>query len=262
MSKTSDKGEERDDLEGHEDEADSEEETDEEGHEDDAHDEDEGDEQDEEEAAAPARARARGHRPHDDHGHDHGGAESPADDDDPSWWAPHAVLGLLVMFGLLGFFGVFNKSLGFLAAKPANAQPATETAEAAHPTPATPPPPVNRPPTQMPQQAREMFGAKHLLVMYKGSRRAPASITRTKEEAKARAEEAAKKAKSGKVQFADLVKEYTDEPGGAQRGGDLGTFPKGAMVPEFQAGLEKLKVGETSEPVETAFGYHVILRTK
>ena len=108
---------------------------------------------------------------------------------------------------------------------------------------------------------RETFGAKHLLVMYKGGRRAPPNVTRTKEEAKARAEEAQKKAKKGD-KFEDLVKEYSDEPGAGQRGGDLGNFPKGAMVPEFQAGLEKIKVGEISDVVETPFGFHVILRTK
>ena len=54
----------------------------------------------------------------------------------------------------------------------------------------------------------------------------------------------------------------SDEPGADKRGGDLGKFPKGAMVPEFQAGLEKIKVGEVSDLVETPFGFHVILRTQ
>jgi len=107
-----------------------------------------------------------------------------------------------------------------------------------------------------------MFGAKHLLVMYKGGRSAPPNVTRTKEEAKARAEEAAKKAKDPKNKFEDLVKEYSDEPGAGARGGDLGRFPKGAMVPEFQNAVEKLKVGEVSGTVESPFGFHVILRTQ
>ncbi len=71
-----------------------------------------------------------------------------------------------------------------------------------------------------------------------------------------------KKAKDGKTKFEDVVKEYSDEPNAGARGGDLGRFPKGAMVPEFQAGLEKLKVGEISDLVETSFGFHVILRTQ
>lgn len=112
-----------------------------------------------------------------------------------------------------------------------------------------------------PQLEAKMFGAKHLLVMYRGSLRSPATIERTKEEARARAVKAQQKAKNGAA-FADVVREYSDEPGAAARGGDLGTFKKGAMVPEFQAAVEELAVGQISEVVETGFGYHVILRTQ
>src|SRR5262249_7347103 len=123
----------------------------------------------------------------------------------------------------------------------------------------TPPP---RPMPPMGDQGnREVFGAKHLLVMYKGSMRAPENITRSKDEAKARAEEARKKAKAG-TKFEEVVKEYSDEPGAGDRGGDLGTFPRGRMVGPFQDAVEKLKVGEISDLVETPFGFHVILRTR
>jgi hypothetical protein len=190
--------------------------------------------------------------------------EAPAaeDDEDPTWWAPHVVLSALVLIGLFGFFGAFNKTLGFLAAHPKAADEtapvaAEATTGASH---VMPPRPF---PTQGAQQQPpgETFGAKHLLVMYKGSMRAPGSITRTKDEAKARATEAMKKAKGG-AKFEDLVKEYSDEPGAGARGGDLGHFPRGAMVAPFQAALEKLKVGQVSDVVETDFGFHVILRTQ
>jgi protein-disulfide isomerase len=105
------------------------------------------------------------------------------------------------------------------------------------------------------------FGARHLLVMYKGSTRAPAHVTRTRAEALARAQEARKKALAG-AKFEDLVSEYSDEPGAAQRGGDLGTFPRGRMVEAFQEGVENTAVGKISVIVETPFGFHVILRTK
>lgn len=60
--------------------------------------------------------------------------------------------------------------------------------------------------------------------------------------------------------FADLAKEYSDCPS-KENGGDLGDFPKGAMVPEFEAAVESLKEGEiTKEPIETMFGYHLIRR--
>jgi protein-disulfide isomerase len=109
--------------------------------------------------------------------------------------------------------------------------------------------------------ARPMFGAKHLVVMYQGSRRAAPSVTRTRDEAKARALEALRKARAG-VKFEDVVTMYSDEPGAAARGGDLGRFPKGLMVPEFQVAVEALKPGELSSVVETPFGFHVILRTQ
>lgn len=207
-------------------------------------------------AAAKAPKKPAAHDDHDDHDED----EASADGEDPSWWLPHAVMSALVLIGVLGFFGTFNKLLAPLAAHPAGQGDTTtkEETKAVEPAKApTPPPPM----PQAPQAPREMFAAKHLLVMYKGGRRAPEGITRTKDEAKARATEAQKKAKDGKNKFEDLVKQYSDEPKAGERGGDLGTFPKGSMVPEFQAGLEKIKVGEISDVVETPFGFHVILRT-
>jgi parvulin-like peptidyl-prolyl isomerase len=222
-------------------------------------------------ASASANRRPRGRvRRADDHaahGHDDHDDEEEEDDeddedaDDPYWWTPHAVLSGLVLLGVLGFFGIFNKAAAAITGKPMGvaassvSQPATKEKDrggSAAPTPAG----AATPPAQ-----REEFGAKHLLVMYKGSLRAPPTITRSEEEAKARATEAMKKAKSG-TKFEDVVKEYSDEPGAGARGGDLGKFRKGSMVPDFQAAVEKLKVGEISDLVKTPFGYHVILRTQ
>lgn len=106
-----------------------------------------------------------------------------------------------------------------------------------------------------------LFGASHILVQYRGSMRAGAHVTRTKAEAKKRAEEVRTRSQKG-ARFEDLVVLYSDEPGAAARGGSLGTFPKGRMVPEFQAGLEATTVGKISAVVESPFGFHVILRTQ
>jgi parvulin-like peptidyl-prolyl isomerase len=115
-----------------------------------------------------------------------------------------------------------------------------------------PAPPVD------PQQM-EKLSASHILVMHKESERVPAEITRTKEEALARAKEALAKISSG-TDFAEVAKEFSDCPSKA-RGGDLGQFPPHAMAPAFTAGVKALKNdGVSSEPVETKFGYHIIKR--
>jgi len=111
-----------------------------------------------------------------------------------------------------------------------------------------------------PSATQALFGAKHLLIMYVGSRRAPATVTRTRDEALKLAQQVFKMATSGAA-FESLVAQYSDEPGAAARGGDLGRFPKGAMVPEFQSAVENLKVGAIGL-AESPFGFHVILRTQ
>ncbi len=104
------------------------------------------------------------------------------------------------------------------------------------------------------------FAGAHILIMYQGSQRAPATVTRTKEEALTLAKQIAERARKGE-DFAELAKEYSDGPS-ASRGGNLGIWEKGRMVPEFDAAIEKLPIGSISDPVETPFGYHVILRKK
>ena len=66
------------------------------------------------------------------------------------------------------------------------------------------------------------------------------------------------KIKSG-AKFEDLAKEYSKDPGSAQRGGDLGFFTEGRMVKPFEEALNKLtQPGEISSPVESQFGFHII----
>lgn len=58
--------------------------------------------------------------------------------------------------------------------------------------------------------------------------------------------------------FAKLAEEYSQDPGSAANGGDLGWFGRGAMVPEFEDVAFSLPVGEVSEPVRTQFGWHLL----
>jgi len=58
--------------------------------------------------------------------------------------------------------------------------------------------------------------------------------------------------------FAELAREYSEDPGSAAEGGDLGMVGKGVFDPAFEQALWSLKVGEISQPVKTDFGYHLI----
>ena len=58
--------------------------------------------------------------------------------------------------------------------------------------------------------------------------------------------------------FGELAHQFSDDPGSARDGGSLGTFERGQMVPEFEEAAFSLRPGEISEPVRTAFGYHLI----
>lgn len=59
------------------------------------------------------------------------------------------------------------------------------------------------------------------------------------------------------LSFAEAANKYSSCPSSA-KGGDLGYFTEGQMVPEFQKAAFDLQVGETSAPVKTQFGYHLI----
>jgi peptidyl-prolyl cis-trans isomerase NIMA-interacting 1 len=107
----------------------------------------------------------------------------------------------------------------------------------------------------------EAIIAQHVLIAYRGAKRAPKGVTRAKTEAKARALEALAQIRAG-TPLEDAVRTYSDDQGSADRMGSLGKFRKGDMDPAFGAAAFALKVGEVSDVVETPFGFHIIKRTQ
>lgn len=133
------------------------------------------------------------------------------------------------------------------------------------PEPAPAPAPVQNAEPPKERKARRIekqdrISASHVLVAYKGSQRAKPSVTRTKAEARKRAEEVLQKARKSE-DFAALARQYSDDSS-SNKGGDLGSFGKNSMVKPFADAAFALKVGEVSDIVESEFGFHVIRRTK
>ena len=100
--------------------------------------------------------------------------------------------------------------------------------------------------------------ASHILLMYKGSMRS--SATRSKAEAQASIADLQAQLQNG-ASFAELARAHSDCPSKA-KGGDLGSFGRGQMVPEFEQAAFALPVNKVSDPVKSQFGYHIIQVTE
>lgn len=199
-------------------------------------------------------------------------SKRPDASEDPSWWLPHAILGTLVMVGVLGFFGLFTNLLGPTwakvkrtpAASSSAAAPSASAAPAAAPKTAAPAAPTAAArPSAAPKPAavdpNPTFGARRILVAYKGAKNSQA--TRTKEEAKTRAEAAAKKL-SGGAKFEEVAAEFSDDAGSKSTGGNLGRFKRDAYDASLTQTVEKLQVGATSAVFESPFGFELVTRTE
>ncbi|MFO0647566.1 MAG: peptidylprolyl isomerase [Polyangiales bacterium] len=171
---------------------------------------------------------------------------SPEAPSDRAGYVVPLVLGILTV-GALGVWAMQRRP---------QAVAASDTVAVAPPAPVEPAAPA----AQAEPSPSDRISARHLLVMYQGSARAPITVTRSRDEARARAEEARRLALAGR-NFAALVREFSDEPGAGQRGGDLGRFGRGMMVPAFERAAFALAPDEISPVIETEFGFHVIQRT-
>jgi parvulin-like peptidyl-prolyl isomerase len=105
----------------------------------------------------------------------------------------------------------------------------------------------------------ERVKASHILIRFKGSSAParPGQKDLTDEEALAKAQEIRKKLVDG-ADFAATAKAESDDVGSGSKGGSLGTFGHGQMVPPFEQAAFSLPLNQISEPVKSAFGYHII----
>lgn len=102
----------------------------------------------------------------------------------------------------------------------------------------------------------EQRRARHILIkLDEGADEAAVAAAQKK------AEDLVKRLRAGE-DFAKLAKEFSEDPGSAAEGGDLGLFGKGMMVPEFEEATFALKKDEISEPVRSPFGFHIIQVTE
>lgn len=98
----------------------------------------------------------------------------------------------------------------------------------------------------------EILAASHILILTKGKS--------ADQKAAAKKEIESLRARVNSSNFASLATANSEDKPSAARGGSLGLFQKGAMVPQFEQALLALKPGEISPIVETEYGYHIIRR--
>ena len=101
--------------------------------------------------------------------------------------------------------------------------------------------------------AAEERTVAHILVSVK-----PDAPEAERAAARKRAEDLLAKARANPAKFGDLARESSQDPGSAQQGGDLGTFPRGTMVAAFEDAAFAANAGDIVGPVQTEFGWHVI----
>ena len=102
----------------------------------------------------------------------------------------------------------------------------------------------------------EQRQAAHILIALK-----PDAGDAERAAAKKRAEEIAAQAKADPAKFAELAKQFSQDPGSAAQGGDLGANPRGTMVKPFEDAVFTMQPGEISGPIQSEFGWHVIRLT-
>lgn len=106
--------------------------------------------------------------------------------------------------------------------------------------------------------AAERRSIAHILVRYRGAERAPSSVTRSQEEAEARAREVL--ARVGDEDFAAVALEMSDDTANADHGGEMGSLERGLLPEALDDALFSMEIEEVRGPIESPLGFHVIRR--
>jgi peptidyl-prolyl cis-trans isomerase C len=101
----------------------------------------------------------------------------------------------------------------------------------------------------------ESVRASHILI------RVPADASDEVKKAKRAQIDAARSLVKSGQNFAEVAKKVSEDPGSAVKGGDLGYFSHGQMVPEFDVVAFSLKTNQVSDVITTQFGYHILIVT-
>jgi len=102
-------------------------------------------------------------------------------------------------------------------------------------------------------QEAERRRASHILIQVPEGADAAAKAA-----AKAKAQQVLAEVQKAPKRFADLARQYSQDPGSGQKGGDLGTFARDMMVKPFADAVWSMQPGEIRGPVESQFGFHII----
>jgi peptidyl-prolyl cis-trans isomerase C len=103
----------------------------------------------------------------------------------------------------------------------------------------------------------EMVRASHILLMTRDPKTKAELSKEVKEAKHKQIEDILKRARSGE-DFAKLAREFSEDPGSKDNGGELPPFARGQMVPEFEAAAFSLKTNQLSDIVTSQYGYHII----
>jgi peptidyl-prolyl cis-trans isomerase D len=105
-------------------------------------------------------------------------------------------------------------------------------------------------------EVAEQRQASHILIAVKQG-----ATDAEKAKARARAEELLAQVRKSPASFAEIAKKNSDDPGSAEKGGDVGLFSRGLVAKAFEDAAYSMKVNDISGPVESEFGFHIIRLT-